>query len=127
MRIIETPLRGLWKIEADPIEDERGFFARSLDAREWQKREMNPSLAQCNISFNHRAGTLRGLHWQAAPHEEDKLVRVTSGATWDVAVDLRSSSPTFSKWHAVELSTRNRRSFCIPKDFAPATKYTPCD
>lgn len=118
MRFIETPLRGVWEIDPDLMEDERGFFARSFDAHEWQKRAMNPALAQCNISFNKSAGTLRGLHWQAAPHGEDKLVRVTSGAIWDVAVDLRPDSPTFLKWHAVELSARNRRSFYIPQGLA---------
>jgi dTDP-4-dehydrorhamnose 3,5-epimerase len=114
----ETELSGLFVIEPELIEDERGFFARSWTPEEFEERGLNPRLAQCNISFNKLRGTLRGLHFQAKPHEEAKLVRCTRGAMFDVAVDLRPHSPTRLAWAAVELTADNHRMLYIPEGFA---------
>ena len=118
MRFIETPLPGAWLIEPEQIEDERGWFARTFDAEEFRSRGLNPDVVQCNASFNHRAGTVRGMHYQADPHGESKLVRCVRGAIFDVAVDLRADSPTCRGWHGVELSAENRRAFYIPAGLA---------
>jgi dTDP-4-dehydrorhamnose 3,5-epimerase len=114
----ETPLAGAWVLEPERIEDERGFFARTYCRRDFAARGLDPAIAQCSVSFNHRRGTLRGLHFQAAPHEEGKLVRVTRGAVWDVIVDLRPESPTFRKHFSVVLSAENRHELYIPKEMA---------
>jgi dTDP-4-dehydrorhamnose 3,5-epimerase len=114
----ELSLPGAFLIEPERREDERGFFARTWCRREFAEHSLNPNLAQCNISFNRRRGTLRGLHFQAAPHEEAKLVRCTAGAIHDVIVDLRRSSPAFCRWEAVELTGDNRRLLYIPEGFA---------
>jgi dTDP-4-dehydrorhamnose 3,5-epimerase len=114
----ETKPKGAFVIELEPVEDERGFFARSWCGREFEVRGLNSQLAQCNISFNKRKGTLRGMHYQTAPHEEAKLVRCTMGAIFDVIIDLRRQSPTFKKWVAVELNERNRRMLYVPEGFA---------
>ncbi len=118
MRFVETPLSGVWVIELEEIEDERGWFARTFDAEEFRGRGLNPDVVQCNASFNHRAGTLRGMHYQADPHGESKLVRCVRGAIFDVTVDLRDGSPTCRDWHGVELSAENRRAFYIPAGLA---------
>ncbi len=118
MTFRETELAGLWIIELDRLEDERGFFARSFCRSEFEQHGLEPLVEQCNISFNRHRGTLRGLHYQAPPHEEDKLVRCTMGAIWDVAVDLRPDSPTFKRWVGTTLSAENRTMFYIPKGFA---------
>jgi dTDP-4-dehydrorhamnose 3,5-epimerase len=118
MRFLETPLGGAWIVELDLLGDERGWFARSFDAAEFEARGMNPAVAQCNSSFNASEGTVRGMHYQAAPHGESKLVRCVRGAIFDVAVDLREDSPTFRAWHGVELSAENRRAFYIPDGLA---------
>jgi dTDP-4-dehydrorhamnose 3,5-epimerase len=114
----ETPLAGAWALEPERIADERGFFARTWCRRDFEARGLDPAIAQCSISFNHRRGTLRGLHFQIAPHEEVKLVRVTRGAVWDVIVDLRPGSPTFRKHFAVVLSEENGHQLYIPKGMA---------
>lgn len=114
----ETKLKGAFVIEIDPMEDERGFFARSFCAKEFEKYDLNIYIAQCNISYNEKKGTLRGMHYQAAPHEEAKLVRCTMGAIYDVALDLRRDSPTFKQWVATELSANNRRISYIPEGMA---------
>ena len=118
MKFHPVPLEGAFIVELDRIEDERGFFARSFCEEEFRERGLNPPIAQCNVSWNRRRGTLRGLHYQAKPYEETKLVRCTRGAVWDVAVDLREDSPTRLRWHAVELSADNRLGFYLPKGFA---------
>jgi dTDP-4-dehydrorhamnose 3,5-epimerase len=118
MRFVSTPLHGAWVLELDLLGDERGWFARSFDAEEFAERGLNPVVVQCNASFNARAGTLRGMHYQADPHAESKLVRCVRGAIFDVAVDLREDSPTFCSWHAVELSAESRRAFYIPEGLA---------
>jgi dTDP-4-dehydrorhamnose 3,5-epimerase len=118
MQFRETPLPGAWVVELDLLGDERGWFARSFDAGEFRARGMNPSVVQCNASFNARAGTVRGMHYQAAPHGESKLVRCVRGAIFDVAVDLRPESPTFRAWYAVELSAENRLAYYISEGLA---------
>ena len=114
----KTPLEGLFVIELEKHHDERGFFARSWCAEEFKKHGLNPSLVQCNVSLNHKAGTLRGLHFQAPPSMEAKLVRCTKGRMFDVAVDIRPESKTYLKWYAIELSESNHKAFYIPEGFA---------
>jgi dTDP-4-dehydrorhamnose 3,5-epimerase len=118
MRFLPTPLSGAWVIEPDPIADERGWFARTFDAEELRGRGMNPDVIQCNASFNAKRDTLRGLHYQAQPHGESKLVRCVRGAIFDVAVDLRADSQTHCQWHGVELSAQNARTLYIPAGLA---------
>lgn len=114
MLFIETKLAGVYIIELEKIEDDRGFFARTFCQREFEAHGLNPRIAQCSVSFNRRKGTLRGMHYQAAPYEESKLVRCTMGAIYDVAVDLRPDSLTHKQWMAVELTEDNRRALYIP-------------
>jgi len=114
----ETKLQGAFVIEPDTYADERGFFCRSWSAREFETHGLASRLAECNISFNKKKGTLRGLHFQAAPFPQSKLVRCTRGAIYDVAVDLRPQSATFKQWVAVNLSAENRLMFFIPGEMA---------
>ncbi|HEY5198084.1 MAG TPA: dTDP-4-dehydrorhamnose 3,5-epimerase [Solirubrobacteraceae bacterium] len=118
MRFAQTPLPGAWVIDVDPLADDRGWFARTFDAAEFAARGLRTDVVQCNASFNVRRDTLRGLHYQAAPHGETKLVRCVRGRVFDVAVDLRPDSPTYRRWHAVELTDANRRMFYIPDGLA---------
>ena len=118
MLFIETKLDGVYIIELEKIEDDRGFFARTFCQREFEAHGLNPRIAQCSVSFNRRKGTLRGMHYQVAPYEESKLVRCTMGAIYDVAVDLRPESRTFKQWVAVELTGENGRMFYIPQGLA---------
>ena len=96
MKFTPTKLAGVWLLDMERHEDERGWFARSWCAKEFEVRGLNPRLVQCNVSFNKKKGTLRGMHWQASPRAEAKLVRCTRGAIYDVALDLRPDSPTFA-------------------------------
>lgn len=114
----ETGLAGAFVIEPERREDERGFFARTWCRDEFAAHGLNPALVQCNISFNKKRGTLRGMHYQAAPHEEAKLVRCTQGAIYDVILDLRRESATFGRWVGVELTAENRRMLYVPEGFA---------
>jgi dTDP-4-dehydrorhamnose 3,5-epimerase len=114
MHYTETAIAGVWIIDVDPSEDERGFFARTWCARELAERGLETRVAQCAVSYNRRAGTLRGIHLQAAPHEEVKFVRCTAGAVFDVVVDLRPHSATFGVWTGIDLSGENRRTLYIP-------------
>jgi len=118
VRFEETPLPGAWLVELDCHEDERGFFARTFDRADWLARDMDPTVAQCNTSFNERAGTLRGMHFQADPHGEPKLVRCTRGAIWDAIVDLRPESATHRRWFAAELTAANGRALYVPAGMA---------
>jgi dTDP-4-dehydrorhamnose 3,5-epimerase len=118
MRFIQTPLPGTWVIELDLLVDERGWFARTFDSAEFEAHGLNSSVIQCNASFNAHRDTLRGMHYQAEPYGESKLVRCVRGAIFDVAVDLRPGSPTRCAWHAVELSAENRRAYYIPAGLA---------
>jgi dTDP-4-dehydrorhamnose 3,5-epimerase len=114
----ETPLAGAWEVALEPIRDDRGFFARTFDAEEFRERGMDPAVVQCNTSWNERAGTVRGMHWQAEPHGEAKLVRCSRGAIFDVIVDVRPDSPSYCYWHGVELTPDNGRMLYIPEGFA---------
>lgn len=114
----ETPLRGAFVVESEPIRDERGFFARTWCRREFQAHGLTPCCAQCNLSFNRKAGTLRGLHFQTAPHAESKLILCTKGAIHDVILDLRSGSLTFKQHFATLLTSENHRMLYVPKGFA---------
>jgi len=117
-RFIQTPLAGVWVLELDLLGDERGWFARTFDRDEFRAHGLNPEVVQANASFNRAAGTLRGMHYQAEPHGESKLVRCVGGSLFDVAVDLRPDSPTYRRWHGVELSAGNRRALYIPAGLA---------
>jgi dTDP-4-dehydrorhamnose 3,5-epimerase len=118
MRFIETPLPGTWVVELERLRDERGWFARTFDVEEFSARGLDPAVAQCNASFNTKRNTLRGMHYQAAPHGESKLVRCVRGAIFDVALDLRPDSPTYCGWHGVELTAENGVAFFIPTGVA---------
>jgi dTDP-4-dehydrorhamnose 3,5-epimerase len=118
MQFRETPLPGAWVIELDLLGDERGWFARTYDAALFAEAGLEPVGVQCNSSFNAARDTLRGLHFQADPHGEAKLVRCVRGAIWDVGVDLRPSSDSYLRWHGVELSADNRRSYYLPAGLA---------
>ncbi|MDX6657769.1 MAG: dTDP-4-dehydrorhamnose 3,5-epimerase [Solirubrobacteraceae bacterium] len=118
MRFNQTPLADAWVIELDLLGDERGWFARTYDAQEFAARGLAAVGVQCNASFNARRDTLRGLHFQTSPNEEAKLVRCVRGAIWDVAVDLRPQSPSYCRWHAVELTAGNRLGYYIPAGMA---------
>ena len=114
MRFLSTELPGVFVIEPEPRADDRGLFARTFCREEFAAHGLCTEWVQCSASFNTRAGTLRGMHWQCAPHEEVKLVRCTAGAAFDVVVDLRTDSPTFRKWVAVEITASNRKAVYIP-------------
>jgi len=118
MKFVEPILQGAYLIMPDLLEDERGFFARTFCRREFEAKGLNPDIIQCNISFNKKRGTLRGMHYQVGPHGEAKLVRCTAGAIYDVIVDLRAESPTFKQWIAVELTAENHKMLYIPERFA---------
>jgi dTDP-4-dehydrorhamnose 3,5-epimerase len=118
MTFHETAILGAFEIHLEPRPDERGFFARSWCREEFQIHGLNPGLVQCSISYNKRKGTLRGLHYQAAPHQEAKLVRCTRGAICDVVVDLRVQSPTFKGWISANLTAANRHMLYVPEGCA---------
>jgi dTDP-4-dehydrorhamnose 3,5-epimerase len=114
----ETPLKNAFVIDPEPKVDERGFFARVWCEREYAAHGLEPRLVQISIVFNERKHTLRGMHYQSAPHSEIKVVRCTRGAMFDVIIDLRLDSPTFLEHWGVELSAQNRRTLYIPRGFA---------
>jgi len=118
MIFTESTLPGAFTIDMVRSEDERGFFARSFSAEEFATHGLPTEMPQSSVSYNVRKGTLRGLHYQAPPHGEDKLVRCTAGAIFDVIVDLRSDSPTQRRWFATELTADSRRAIFIPRGFA---------
>lgn len=114
----ETALKGAYVIELERIEDDRGVFARTWCQEEFASHGLSTTLAQCNISYSHKRGTLRGMHFQTAPHAEVKLVRCTVGAIFDVIVDLRPSSSAYTKYFSVVLSSANRHMLYIPEGMA---------
>lgn len=118
MKFIETELNGAYIICLDLLEDERGFFSRTFCRTEFAKLGLNPHLEQCNLSYNEKKGTLRGMHFQSAPNQEAKLVRCTHGAIYDVIIDLRVDSPSYKKWISVELSHENGKMLYVPEGFA---------
>ena len=118
MIFTETKLSGAYLIELERYEDERGFFARNWSEREFAARGLVSNFVESNISFSRKKGTLRGMHYQAAPHGQAKLVRCTTGAIFDVIIDLRRDSPTFRHWMSVELTEQNHLMLYVPVDFA---------
>jgi dTDP-4-dehydrorhamnose 3,5-epimerase len=114
MKFLETSLKGVFQIDLEPQSDERGFFARTWCQKEFEAHGLNSALVQCSISYNARKGTLRGLHYQAYPYQESKLVRCTEGAIHDVVVDLRPESPTFKQWITADLTATNRNMLYVP-------------
>jgi dTDP-4-dehydrorhamnose 3,5-epimerase len=122
MIFTKTSLEDAWLIDIEPHEDERGFFARTFCAEEFARCGLPTHFAQCSVSFNRRRGTLRGMHYQAEPHSEGKLVRCTRGAIFDVILDLRPRSATYCRWLGIELSASNRRAVYVPPGFAHGTQ-----
>jgi dTDP-4-dehydrorhamnose 3,5-epimerase len=118
VRFLSTKLAGVFIVEPEPIEDERGFFARTFCAREFAQHGLADVFVQCSVAFNPKAGTVRGVHFQRPPACELKLVRCTAGAFYDVIVDLRPDSPTYLQHLGVELTARNRRALYVPEMFA---------
>ena len=121
-----TPIAGAFVVRIELLEDERGFFGRMFCHDEFRAHGLIPPVAQSSVSWNRRRGTLRGMHYQAKPHEEAKLVRCTRGAVLDVIVDLRVDSPTRLRWHALELNAENRLALYIPEGVAHGFQ-TLCD
>ncbi len=118
MEFIKTNFEDCYIIEIEKKKDDRGFFARSLDNEIFEKYKLEKNIVQCNISFNLKKNTIRGMHYQISPYEEAKLVRCTRGKIIDVIIDLRPNSITFKKWLSVELSEDNFRTLYIPKGMA---------
>jgi len=113
----ETKLEGAFVIELEKLFDERGFFARSWDEKEFRNHGVNSKIVQCDVSFNKNKGTLRGMHYQEAPYEEAKLIRCTKGAIFDVIIDLRPKSKTFKKWIGIEMNEKNHKMLNVPEGF----------
>jgi len=118
MKFSETPLAGCYVVYLEPFFDHRGFLARSWCTDEFLQHGLVSTFVQCNISFNTRCGTLRGLHYQTTPHEETKLIRCTRGVVYDVIVDLRKDSPSYLKWFSVELTQDNLTMLYVPAGVA---------
>jgi dTDP-4-dehydrorhamnose 3,5-epimerase len=118
MRFDETRVKGVFEVHIEPRSDERGFFARSWCQQEFEGKNLNPRVAQCNVSFNAKKGTLRGMHYQAAPFPEAKLVRCTSGSIYDVVLDLRPDSPTYKRWVGVIVTAEKRNMVYVPEGCA---------
>jgi dTDP-4-dehydrorhamnose 3,5-epimerase len=118
MNFIPTPLASAFVIEMQLLRDDRGFFSYSFDRSKMESHGITGDIVQSNLSFNHKKGTLRGMHFQVEPKAQPKLVRCTAGAVYDVIVDLRPDSPTYCKWFGTELSAENHRSLYIPNGFA---------
>ena len=114
----ETKLAGSFVVGLEPRKDERGFFARTWCRREFQEQGLVSDIVQSNLSYSNRTGTLRGMHYQVAPHEETKVIRCTRGAIYDVIIDVRPSSATYGKWEAFELSDTNHTMLYVPRGFA---------
>lgn len=114
----ELPLQDAYIIEPEPIEDARGFYARALCEKEFADHGLELNIVQSNISFSLKKGTLRGMHYQVAPHLEAKIVRCTRGGIYDVIIDMREESPTYKQWYGQELTSENRKTLYIPGGFA---------
>ena len=127
MFFTETKLKGACIIELDKLQDDRGFFARSYCFREFEAHGLNPKVVQCNVSFNAKKGTMRGMHYQVAPSEEAKLVRCVRGSIYDVIVDIRPDSATYRQWIALELSSPRFHLpspiSLLPADGSPLTAH----
>lgn len=114
----EQEIEGLYVIKHERISDIRGYFSRSFCVNEYSKNDLDPTIVQCNTSYNKNKGTLRGLHFQHRPHQEVKIVRCIQGKIFDVVIDLRVESPTYGNWKSFELSSDNENMLYIPKGFA---------
>jgi len=114
MKFIKTKIDGAYIIETNKVVDERGFFINSWNKKEFYENNLEVKLTECNIAFNNKKGTIRGLHYQIAPYDGAKLVRCIKGKIWDVAVDLRPNSETFKQWFSVELNEENNKLNYIP-------------
>lgn len=118
MKFSRTNLNGLWLLELELREDERGFLARTYCDREFAAHGLNTRWPQCNLTLTRQLGMIRGMHFQAEPKPEIKLIRCAAGAIFDVLVDVRRDSPTFGKWEGFELTAQNRLSLYVPGGFA---------
>jgi dTDP-4-dehydrorhamnose 3,5-epimerase len=118
MKYTGSPLGGVYVVEVEPVEDDRGFFARTFCEDEFSRQGLETRFVQSSIAFTKRKGTLRGMHYQRDPYAEAKLIRCTRGAVYDAVIDLRPDSPTFRHWFGVELTAENRRMLYVPKGFA---------
>ena len=118
MIFTETAIAGVFLVELEPRGDDRGFFARAFCAEEFAAHGLETRWVQANVGHSNRAGTIRGLHYQAPPHAEAKLVRCTAGAVFDVAVDVREESSTYLQWYGTELSARNGSMLYLPEGVA---------
>lgn len=118
MTFTDCPIAGAYHVEAEPHEDERGLFARAWCREAFEEHGMTAAFAQANLSYNHHAGTIRGLHYQAAPHTEAKYIRAVRGAIYDVIVDLRRGSPSHLRWHAEKLTADRRNALYVPEGCA---------
>jgi dTDP-4-dehydrorhamnose 3,5-epimerase len=114
----ETTLQGVFIIDIEKIVDDRGFFARAWDKDVFKENGLNNNLVQCNISFNKKKGTLRGMHYQDAPYQEAKLIRCTKGSVYEVMIDLRENSKTYLQWKSVELDSEKHKMLYVPEGFA---------
>jgi dTDP-4-dehydrorhamnose 3,5-epimerase len=124
MRFTKLAIVGAYLIDLEPHLDERGFFGRTFCRSEFENHGLSSTIAQCSTSFNTRRGTLRGLHYQSAPHEEAKVVRCTTGGIYDVIVDVRAGSPTFGTWYGAYLTAENRRMMYVPPGVAHGFQTT---
>ena len=118
MKFLKTKLEGAYIISPEIIEDKRGFFTNVWNHNQFQTNNLNTNLTECNVAFNIRKGTVRGLHYQTSPFSGAKLIRCTSGKIFDVVLDLRPNSNTFKKWYSVELSAENHLSNYVPEGCA---------
>ena len=118
MRFTETPLKGAFVIELEERKDDRGAFARTFCMKEFADHGLKPTVAQCNLSYNYKAGTLRGMHYQIPPAVETKLVRCTRGKIYDIIVDIRPGSPTYLQHFGIELTEENHKALYVPEMFA---------
>ena len=118
MIFVPTALPGAYIVEMERREDDRGFFARTWCRREFAQMGLNSELVQSNVSYSQRRGTLRGMHWQAPPHVEAKLIRCTRGAIWDAIIDLRPGSSTYTNYLGVELTAESGRALYVPEGMA---------
>lgn len=125
MIFTETRLKGAYIIELERLQDDRGFFARTFCRREFESYGLNPNVVQCNISSNLKKGTLRGMHYQAAPYEEAKLVSCMKGAIYDVIIDIRPDSPTYRQWVAVTLDELNSSTHSLINSSTYKLLYIP--
>lgn len=118
MKFIQTPLKDAWVLELEPRGDERGYFARTFCAKEFEAHGLDPRVVQSNTSYSRDAGTMRGMHWQQSPAEETKLMRCIRGVIYDAIIDLRPESPSYLKHFGIELSAENRKMLYVPRGFA---------